>query len=185
MDVEDEFIKCPHCKSLMTQEKVFLPEDPVNFDYNCKACRDTNEKHLAIATSGGAGVVCPACHTTGTLPATDKQVIKFRKENNIGPEVEVRFLLVETQCPRCADMQVERAFTESESNRVLLHEADLENGFHRKPVQGEKSKKEAKPNAKKSKKPVVVVGDPAPKEDEVPVAPKGVFFAHPGSKTFN
>lgn len=184
-NVEDEFIKCPSCKQLMTQEKVFGREDPVSFDYHCKVCRENEESQTQIATSGGALVVCPQCRTTGTLPSTDKQVIRFREEKGISATSEVRFLLSETQCPRCADMRVQRVFSLDESNRIFLHEADREEGFFKETSENVLTKG-VKKNVKKHEKPADLVGNPRrPKVNEVSPSKKEVLFTHPGTKSSN
>lgn len=183
--VEDEFLNCPHCKALMTRKAILKPDDPVHFDYHCKACRESKPAQIKIATTGGAMILCPECHTTGTLPATDKDVIAFRKEHNLGPEVEVRFLLEDTQCPRCADQAAERPFTELEEKRVFLHEDDRANGFFKKlaPVKTREAK--SRGTGKKSSKPAPVVGPVEAGEDDFEPAVPKVLFHHPGSKNFH
>ena len=183
-NIEDDFIKCPHCNQIMTQERVFKPDDPISFDYHCKVCRENEEQQTKIATEGGAFIVCPKCSSSGTLPATDKQVIKFRKEKNIGDTEEVRFILSETQCPRCADMQVQRVFSDNESNRIFLHDADVEEGFHKEAAKDGLTKG-VKKNVKKHKKSADMVGSAGTTEVKVPAAKKEVFIHHPGTKSFN
>lgn len=182
--IEDDFVKCPGCNQIMTQEKVFKPQEPISFDYRCKVCREHEESQVKIATEGGALIVCPRCSTSGTLPATDKQVMRFRSEKGIGNKSEVRFILSETQCPRCADMMVQRVFTENEANRILLHNADVEEGFYKEAIL-DGSKTEGKPNVKKHKKSVNVVGNTGTAKVEVPSTKKEVFIHHPGTKSFN
>lgn len=186
--VEDDFQKCPKCKSLMVREKVHKPDDSISMDYECKTCRANKEKQREVATTGGALVLCPTCHTVGTLPATDKQVIAFRKMKNIGPEVEVRFLLVDTQCPRCADEAVARTFTEAEQQRILLHSEDMEKGYAKAVSQpAVKKKKGGKKDAatKNTTKSSPMVGVDTFETDEIPAPTTGVFHRHPGSKVFH
>lgn len=183
--VEDDFLKCPQCESLMTRIKVHKPGSEISMDYNCKTCRENKKEQIEIAQKGGAIVLCPKCHTTGTLPATDKEVIKFRKDNNLPPNIEIRFLLVDTQCPRCADEAAARVFTELEQKRIFLHHDDLANGYFRKAdVTGPKGGKKSGAT-RKSNKSAKVVGVPEPETDEVKAPKPEVLFPHPGTKAYH
>jgi hypothetical protein len=184
---EDEFIKCPSCSKIMTLKMRFKPGDPVYFDYLCKTCRDNKESQLAVTKSGGAIILCPECHTTGVLPKTDKKVIEFRKKNGLPETAEVRFMLQETQCPRCADTALHRVFTEEEQHRVILLDEDVEKGIHRVEPEEPVTKGGKRVSTKKSKKSAEVVGDPARDKDdrEVQDPDEEVLFPHPGSKVYH
>jgi hypothetical protein len=86
----------------------------------------------------------------GALPNTNKTVKEFRAKYEVPEGKTLGFTLTETQCPRCAEMNLQREFTDKELKGLLIVEEDLnfvaqnlkEKGGVKKPKKDAKKKKE-------------------------------------------